>query len=81
MPKDNNFLDEMKDRYERVFSSEDGQKVLEDIAISGLLRRSSFSNDALILAHNVGMNDLAQHILDMAKKDEFREPKQTEAIK
>jgi len=71
----NKLLEEMKDRYERVFDSEDGRRVLEDIALSGVLRRSAFSSDALVMAHNEGKRDLAQHILDMAKRVEVKKDK------
>jgi hypothetical protein len=77
----NKLFEEMKDRYERVFSSVDGQRVLDDIALSGGLRRSAFNSDALIMAFNEGKRDLAQHILEMSQRVEVKVPSQTEGVK
>lgn len=75
----NKYLDAMKDRYERVFSTDDGKLVLEDIVLCGMLRKSCFVNDALIMAFNEGKRDLAQNIVDLATKLEKRKPVPTQA--
>lgn len=69
----NKYLDEMKDAYERVFNSPDGEKVLEDIKRSGCLKRSAFDRDALVMAFNEGKRDLAQNIVDMAHRQVIKE--------
>lgn len=68
-------FDEMRFKYQRVFDSVEGRAVLEDIAMSGVLRRSAFNIDGFIMAFNEGKRDLAQHILDMAKKEDAKPEK------
>lgn len=75
----NKYLEEMKDAYERVFSGTDGQKVLEDIKRSGVLKRSAFDRDPLIMAFNEGKRDLAQNIVDLAHRENVPEVKQRKA--
>ena len=78
-PDRNKFLDEMKDRYERVFSNEDGKRVLADIVICGRLNKTCFSSDALMMAYNEGKRDLAQNILDLATPQDKKTTKQIKA--
>lgn len=56
----------MKDKYERLFSTDIGKEVLEDIKKSGMLNKSIFNKDVNIMSHDSGMLDLALHIVFMA---------------
>lgn len=75
----NKFLEEMKDCYERVFSTDDGKRVLQDIVVCGKLKVSCFSTDPLTMAFNEGKRDLAQNIVDLATRVDNRKPRETKA--
>lgn len=57
----------VKKDYEDVFSSSAGQRVLKDIMLSGVMERSAFSSDALVMAANCAKQDFARHIVQMAE--------------
>jgi hypothetical protein len=63
-------MDAVKADYEDVFSSVKGQKVLRDIMLSGVMERSAFSTDTLLMAANCAKQDFARHIAEMAKPTE-----------
>lgn len=63
-------MDAMKSDYEDVFSSVKGQKVLKDIMLSGVMERSAFNVDPLLMAANCAKQDFARHIAEMAKPTE-----------
>ena len=66
----------LKADYEDVFSSVKGQKVLQDIMLSGVMMRSAFSVDALTMAANCAKQDFARHISEMAKpSDKVEKPR------
>lgn len=79
--KRDKYLEEMKDLYERVFGTEDGKRVLEDILISGAVDRSAWSQDIAVMSANVAKQDFAKHIRDMARRVERRVEQPREAIK
>jgi hypothetical protein len=80
LPVDRNkFLEEMKDLYERVFSTDDGKRVLQDIVVCGKLKVSCFSTDPLTMAFNEGKRDLAQNIIDLATRIDDRKPRAIKA--
>lgn len=70
MPQDQQQLikkiSQLKLDYERVFSSPDGKKVLEDIMRSGCVKRTIFSSDPLEMARDAGKQEFALHIQFMA---------------
>lgn len=68
----------IKHKYEAVFSSPDGQKVLEDIIKSGFMFRTTFSSDPMEMARDEGKREFALHIKDMATPQP--EAKKSEAI-
>lgn len=59
-------LKEIKNKYENVFSSPDGQIVLADILLSGMINRCSHSTDYGTLARDDGKRELAEHVRFMA---------------
>jgi hypothetical protein len=59
----------IKADYEDVFSTSRGKKVLRDIMLSGVMERSAFSTDALIMAANCAKQDFARHIAQMAEPE------------
>lgn len=60
-------IKKLKDDYEKVFGTEAGQRVLEDIKVSGYYTRSSFSQTSpYVTSHNEGKRELALHIEYMA---------------
>lgn len=63
-------MDAIKADYEDVFSSVKGQKVLRDIMLSGVIERSAFSTDTILMAANCAKQDFARHIAEMAKPTE-----------
>jgi hypothetical protein len=52
--------------YEEVFATPRGKKVLKDIMLSGVMERSAFSTDAMLMAANCAKQDFARHIMQMA---------------
>jgi hypothetical protein len=69
-------MDAVKADYEDVFSSVKGQKVLRDIMLSGVMERSAFSTDTILMAANCAKQDFARHIAEMAKPtDKVEKPR------
>ena len=62
----NDYLAKMKLDYEKVFSSSEGQRVLEDIKKSSFFYTSSYNSDALFMAKNEGKREIALNIEFMA---------------
>lgn len=63
----------IKKDYEDLFSTPAGKRVLKDIMLSGVMERSAFSVDTLVMAANCAKQDFARHIAQMAepeKRDE-----------
>lgn len=56
----------LKVDYEALFSSDVGQRVLEDILLSCGVKKSYFSNDALEMARSAGRQEVGLHIEFMA---------------
>jgi hypothetical protein len=67
----------LKKDYEDLFSSACGKRVLKDIMLSGVMERSAFHTDALIMAASCAKQDFARHIAQMAepKEKEVKRPK------
>lgn len=66
----------LKADYEDVFSSVKGQKVLRDIMLSGVMMRSAWDRDPLVMSSNCAKQDFARHISDMAKpSDKVEKPR------
>lgn len=59
----------MKKDYEEVFSTTAGKKVLKDIMLSGVMERSAFNTEPLIMAANCAKQDFARHIAQMAEPE------------
>lgn len=56
----------LKNDYEAVFSTPAGKRVLEDIQLSGYVKRTTLADSQSIFASNEGKRILALHIVDMA---------------
>ncbi len=74
------YFRKMKNDYEKVFSTGEGKRVLEDLAKSCSANKSTFDADALVMAYNEGLRSAFLHIRDMAtpvpedeKKDKPKE--------
>lgn len=63
----------MKQDYEEVFSTAAGKRVLQDIMLSGVMARSAFSTDAIMMAANCAKQDFARHIAEMAEPEKKEE--------
>lgn len=59
----------IKKDYEDLFSTPAGKRVLKDIMLSGVMERSAFHTDALIMAANCAKQDFARHIAQMAEPE------------
>ena len=59
----------LKKDYEDLFSTPAGKRVLRDITLSGVMERSAFNTDALIMAANCAKQDFARHIVQMAEPE------------
>lgn len=57
----------LKKDYEDLFSTPAGKRVLKDIMLSGVMERSAFSVDTLVMAANCAKQDFARHIAQMAE--------------
>lgn len=64
--KRNTKLDELKADYEDVFSSVKGKRVLKDIMLSGVMERSAWDKDAIVMSALCAKQDFARHIAQMA---------------
>jgi len=73
--------DALKKDYEDIFSLPAGKRVLRDIMLSGVMERSAFSTDALIMAANCAKQDFARHIADMALRPDTKKERPKKAIK
>jgi len=60
---------DIKKDYEDVFSTPAGKRVLKDIQLSGVMERSAFDRDTLIMAANCAKQDFARHISQMAEPE------------
>jgi len=66
----------LKADYEDAFSSVKGQKVLNDIMLSGVMMRSAWDRDPLVMSANCARQDFARHIAEMAKpSDKVEKPR------
>jgi hypothetical protein len=59
----------LKKDYEDLFSTPAGKRVLKDIMLSGVMERSAFSVDTLVMAANCAKQDFARHIAQMAEPE------------
>jgi hypothetical protein len=59
----------LKKDYEDLFSTPAGTRVLKDIMLSGVMERSAFSVDTLVMAANCAKQDFARHIAQMAEPE------------
>jgi len=59
----------IKKDYEDLFSTPCGKRVLKDIMLSGVMERSAFSVDTIIMAANCAKQDFARHICQMAEPE------------
>ena len=59
----------IKKDYEDLFSTPCGKRVLKDIMLSGVMERSAFSVDTLIMAANCAKQDFARHIMQMSEPE------------
>ena len=62
-------LAEASQRYKRVFSGEDGQWVLNDLAKRSCDRRTTYDSDRIKMGVNEGRRSLFNYIRDMVEKD------------
>lgn len=62
-----NKIEEIKQKYENVFNTPDGKKVLEDIISSGGIFRCSGDVSEIVLARDDGKRELALHIKFMSE--------------
>ncbi|WP_320174938.1 hypothetical protein [Maridesulfovibrio sp.] len=69
-------LMEQHRRYLRVFETDDGQKVLEDLKARGFHSRSSFSPEPGRTDFNEGRRSILNHILFMTDTNNFTEKKE-----
>lgn len=74
-PEQNKFK-EIKDAYEKVFSTPQGKKVMEDIKKSGKINISTFDHDPYVSARNEGIRTLALNIVQMAEPQPETKPSQ-----
>ena len=59
----------LKKDYEDLFSTPCGKRVLKDIMLSGVMERSAFSTDTILMAANCAKQDFARHIAQMAEPE------------
>lgn len=59
----------LKKDYEDLFSTPCGKRVLKDIMLSGVMERSAFSIDTMLMAANCAKQDFARHIAQMAEPE------------
>lgn len=57
----------LKKDYEELFSTPTGKRVLKDIMLSGVMERSAFSTDTILMAANCAKQDFVRHIAQMAE--------------
>jgi hypothetical protein len=76
----NIMLDELKKDYEDVFSTIKGKKVLKDIMLSGVMERSAWDKDPIVMSALCAKQDFARHIAEMSKPTD-KVKKQRKAIK
>lgn len=62
-------MEAIKKDYEDLFSTPCGKRVLRDIMLSGVMERSAFSTDTLVMAANCAKQDFARHIAQMAEPE------------
>ncbi|MFW5500082.1 MULTISPECIES: hypothetical protein [unclassified Maridesulfovibrio] len=72
-------LMEQHRRYLRVFETDDGQKVLDDLKTRGFHYRSSFSPEPGRTNFNEGRRSLVNHILHMTNINNFTPTKTEES--
>lgn len=72
-------LMEMHRRYLRVFETDDGQKVLEDLKARGFYSRSSFSLEPGRTDFNEGRRSMVNHIMHMTDINNFTPTKKEES--
>ena len=71
----------LKKDYEDIFSLPAGKRVLRDIQLSGVMMRSAFDREPLVMAANCAKQDFARHITDMATRVDVKKDKPKKAIK
>ena len=59
----------MQKEYKRLFATEDGLKVLEDIEITSGIEQTSFRSDPMEMAYCEGKKFLVRHIRNMMKEE------------
>lgn len=64
--ENNKIVEELKSDYRDVFSTVKGKKVLKDIMLSGVMERSAWDKDPLVMSALVAKQDFARHIAQMA---------------
>ena len=60
---------DLRAAYARVFSAEDGKRVLEDLGRLGMARQTTFHPEGLRMAFNEGRRSLVLHIEHMLAKE------------
>ena len=80
--KNIDYYNQLKSDYERVFSTTEGKRVLDDIMISGYMTKTSFNSESpYITAKNEGLRSLALHIKFMAEKEnEYKQEPKNEIV-
>lgn len=63
----------IKKDYEDLFSTPCGKRVLKDIMLSGVMERSAFSTDTMLMSANCAKQDFARHICQMAEPEKRSE--------
>ena len=73
-------LNKIKADYERVFGTDEGKRVLEDLKKSAFINGTSFNVDTHVMAYNEGARTTVLHMIDMSKPNPKRDVK-AQAIK
>jgi hypothetical protein len=77
----NKLVEELKADYRDVFSTVKGKKVLHDIMLSGVMERSAWDKDPLVMSALVAKQDFARHIAQMASPIVEKQEKPVKAKK
>lgn len=66
----------LKKDYEDIFSLPAGKRVLNDIMLSGVMMRSAWDKDPMVMSALCAKQDFARHIAEMAKPtDKVEKPR------
>ncbi len=76
-----NVVEQLKADYRDVFSTVKGKKVLKDIMLSGVMERSAWDRDPVVMSALCAKQDFARHISEMASSIIVKIDKESKAKK